>query len=173
VDSTQAVPTTEPDKRLELAFNEALRALVHQQAVVDNLRTRVTMLTAAAALVTPFFGSPILQQRDRAGWPTLVALVALTGVLVSAFVVSVPWWRWTFRSSAGALLEAIDRGHDVDSMRRHLAQDFERWVRKNEKKVRTLEWWFTAGLVFLFIELAAWVLQLIMLTEIKLPEMNR
>jgi hypothetical protein len=157
------VAAVESDARLEIVFAEALRAVGHQQGVLDNLRSRATMLTAAAALVTPFFGSPVLQARDRVGWPTAVALVALMGVLASTFVTCVPWWKWTFRASAKALLEAIDAGFDVDSMRRHLAQDFERWVDENDKKIRRMEWWFTAGLVFLLVELAAWVLQLMML----------
>ena len=107
--------SAEPDKRLEIVFAEALRAVTHQQSVMDGIRTRATTLTAAAALVTPFFGTPVLQARDRAGWPTIVALAALTGVLASTFVVSAPWWRWTFRASAAALLQAVDAGHGVDS----------------------------------------------------------
>jgi hypothetical protein len=59
--------------RLEIVFSEALRAVTHQQSVLDSIRTRATTLTAAAALVTPFFGTPVLQARDRAGWPTIVA----------------------------------------------------------------------------------------------------
>lgn len=160
---TRAVAAAEPDARLEIVFAEALRAVTHQQGVLDNVRSRATTLTGAAALVTPFFGTPVLQARDRAGWPTAVALVALAGVLASTFVICAPWWRWTFRASAAALLEAIDAGHDADSLRRHLAQDFERWVDQNEKKIRRLEWWFTAGLGFLLLELAAWVLQLTIL----------
>ena len=152
-----------PDARLEIVFTEALRAVTHQQGVHDNLRSRATTLTGAAALVTPFFGAPVLQAGGRVGWPTAVALLALAGVLVATFVICMPWWTWTFRASAAALLQAVDAGHDVDSMRRHLAQDFERWVDQNEKKIRRLEWWFTAGLVFLLVELGAWVLQLVLL----------
>jgi hypothetical protein len=155
--------TVEPDARLEIVFAEALRAVTHQQGVLDNIRSRATTLTGAAALVTPFFGAPVLQARDRVGWPAAVALLALAGVLASTFIISAPWWKWTFRASAGALLGAIDAGHDVDSMHRHLAQDFERWVDQNERKIRTLQWWFTAGLGFLLVELVAWVLQLVML----------
>jgi hypothetical protein len=123
--------------RLEIVFSEALRAVTHQQSVLDSIRTRATTLTAAAALVTPLFGTPVLQARDRAGWPTIVALAALTGVLASTFVVSAPWWRWTFRASAAALLQAVDAGHDVDSMRRHLCLDFERWVDSERTEAAT------------------------------------
>lgn len=153
----------DPDARLEIVFSEALRAVTHQQSVLDNIRSRATTLTAAAALVTSFFGSPILQARERMGWPTGVALLALAGVLAATFVVCAPWWTWTFRTSATALLTAVDAGHDTDSLRRHLAQDFEQWVDQNEKKLRRLQWWFTAGLAFLLVEVAAWVFQLVTL----------
>jgi len=48
-------------------------------------------------------------------------------------------------------------------MRRHLCLDFERWVDQNERKLRRMQWWFTAGLGFLLLEVAAWLLQLALL----------
>ncbi|NMO54759.1 hypothetical protein HH310_26675 [Actinoplanes sp. TBRC 11911] len=41
----------EPDKRLDVVLSEALRALAHQQSLLDNLGSRATVLTTAAALV--------------------------------------------------------------------------------------------------------------------------
>jgi hypothetical protein len=46
----------EPDKRLEVVLAESLRALAHQQSLLDNLRSRATLLTTAAALVSTFPG---------------------------------------------------------------------------------------------------------------------
>lgn len=36
----------EPDRRLEIVFAEALRGLMHQQSVLDNVRSRATTLLA-------------------------------------------------------------------------------------------------------------------------------
>jgi hypothetical protein len=37
---TPGVTNAEPDKRLEIVFAEALRAVTHQQSVLDNIRTQ-------------------------------------------------------------------------------------------------------------------------------------
>lgn len=148
-----------PDERLELVFSESLRALSYQQGALDNLRSRVTLLTAGAALVSSSFMGTALQA-PRWGAATVVAIAAMTGVLVLALVICAPVWRWTFLSSASRLLGAVDLGHDLDSMRRHLAADFEQWLDANEKKLRKLQWCFVAGLVFLLVEVSAWCVQL-------------
>ena len=149
----------EPDKRLELVFAESLRALNYQQSALDNLRSRVTLLTAGAALVSSSFVGTALQS-PRWGTATVVAIAAMTGVLVLALVICAPMWRWTFLSSASQLLVAVELGHDLDSMRRHLATDFEKWLDANEKKLRKLQWCFVAGLVLLLAEVSAWCVQL-------------
>jgi hypothetical protein len=151
--------TVDSDARLELVLSEALRALGHQQAMLDNIRSRATLLTTAAALVTSFLGAPAIASRHH-DWPTVVAVIALAGVLVCTFVICAPWYRWRFRSSASILLGALDDGHDLNSMRRNLAGNFEQWHDGNERRIRVLEWWFTAGLVLLLIELLSWGLQL-------------
>ncbi|MET9227588.1 hypothetical protein [Lentzea sp. NPDC003310] len=149
----------EPDRRLELVFSESLRALGYQQGALDNLRSRVTLLLAGAALVSSSFVGTALQG-PHWGVAAVVAITAMTGVLVLALVVCAPVWRWTFLSSASRLLRAVDLGHDLDSMRRHLATDFEQWLTDNERKLRKLQWCFVAGLVLLLVEVAAWCVQL-------------
>jgi hypothetical protein len=147
----------EPDKRLEIVFSEALRALAHQQALLDNLRSRATLLTTAAALVVSV---PGMSGDVKPGLGIVLAVLALAGVLVCSLVVCAPWWRWRFRTSATRLLGAVDAGHDIDSMRRHLSSDFENWVDHNDTQIRTLQWWFTAGLLLLAVEVAVCFLQL-------------
>ena len=150
----------EPDKRLEIVLSEALRALAHQQSLLDNLRSRATLLTTAAALVISF---PVVSgsaRRSGIDLSAAVAAAALIGVLICTLVICAPWWRWKFRSSATQLLRAVDAGHDVDSLRRNLARDFERWLDDNERKIGILQWWFTAGLLMLGLEVAAWAVQL-------------
>jgi hypothetical protein len=153
-----------PDPRLEIVFAEALRALAHQQALLDNLRSRATLLTTAAALVVSLPGVAAAAGRTGStgstAAATAIAAAALTGVLLCSLVVCAPWWRWQFRSSATRLLDAVDAGHDADSIRRNLARDFESWLDRNDRQILVLQWWFTAGLVLLAVEVAAWVVQL-------------
>jgi hypothetical protein len=154
----------EPDKRLEIVLGESLRALTHQQSLLDNLRSRATLLTTGAALVSTLPGvAAATGSRPAgrgAGVATALAIAGLVGVLLCALVICAPWWRWRFRTSATRLLQAVDAGHDVDSIRRHLARDFEIWVDQNDRRIRTLQWWFTAGLALLLFEIIGWVTQL-------------
>jgi hypothetical protein len=155
----RAVEDGEPDKRLELVLSESLRALGYQQSALDNLRARATLLTAGAALVSSSFVGASLQSQ-RWGVAALVGIAAMAGVLFSALMICAPVWRWTFLASASRLVQAIDAGHDLNSMRRHLALDFERWLDNNEGKLRKLQWCFISGLVLLLVEVAAWVTHL-------------
>ncbi len=91
---TSAVP--EPDKRLEIVFSEALRALAHQQSLLDNLRSRATLLTTAAALVVSFPGVAAVTGQLRLGFSAVLAAGSLAGVLICSLVVCAPWWRWRF-----------------------------------------------------------------------------
>jgi hypothetical protein len=148
----------EPDKRLEVVMAEALRALSHQQALLDNVRSRATLLTTAATLVSSVLGAPAIAH-GHLGWPAAVALIGLVGVVACTCVICAPGWQWRFRSSARVLLEAVDGGHDLDSMRRNLAINFEDWLDLNERKIHTMQWWFVAGLGLLTAELLGWAIQ--------------
>lgn len=150
--------SAEPDKRLELVMAEALRALSHQQSVLDNIRSRATLLTTAAALVSSLVGAPTVV-RGHVGWAAGAAFLALVGVIACTFVICAPWWQWRFRSSARVLLEAVDGRHDLDSMRRNLSVNFEDWLDANEERVQQLQWWFIAGLGFLGAELVGWAIE--------------
>jgi hypothetical protein len=90
----------------------------------------------------------------------VLAIAALGSVLAAAGIICAPWWRWRFVASATRLAEAVELGHSLDSMRRHLAADFEAWLDGNEKRLRWLQWCFTAGLAGLLLEMIAWLVQL-------------
>lgn len=150
------------DPRWELVYDEALRALAFQQSTLDNLRSRATLLTAGAALVGSALGAPVLKQGSL-GVASVLAIVALGLVLAAAGVICAPWWRWRFVASATSLIAAVDLGHTLDSMRRHLAADFERWLDENEVRLRRLQWCFTAGLAAMLLEMLAWLVELALL----------
>jgi hypothetical protein len=150
---------SDADPRWALVYDEALRALTFQQGTLDNLRSRATVLTAGAALVGAALGTPALRE-GRLGVAAVLAIVALGGVLAAAGIICAPWWRWRFVASAAALTEAVTAGHSLDSMHRHLAADFERWLGENEVRLRRLQWCFTAGLAALLLEMIAFLVQL-------------
>ncbi|MBA8951990.1 hypothetical protein ACFQU9_05845 [Actinomadura namibiensis] len=169
--STSAESTTPPvgqpasDPRLIVAYDEALRVLTLQINTLDSLRTRATLLTAGAALVTSLFGGFALQRHQDLGWWAAVGMVALAVVLVSALAIVAPRRGWDFVVQPGVLLQAIDDGRDVDALYRTLIQDFGAWARANQFKIRRLQWWLVVGMVFMFVELLAWVGQFWTLTR--------
>lgn len=160
--SFNTVADPDADPRWELVFSEALRALSFQQSPLDNLRSRATLLTAGAALVSSALGAPSLSG-NRWGVASLVAILALGGVLAAAGIICAPWWRWRFVASASQLTKAVDIGFSMDTMRRNLAGDFETWLNQNERQLRRLQWYFTAGLALLLVEMIAWLTQIALL----------
>lgn len=81
-----------PDESLKqhyaLAYDEARRALDAQESVVNELRSRASVLLAAAAVSTSFFGARALAD----GHPQVWAWIALVSfVLVSVAVLAILW----------------------------------------------------------------------------------
>jgi hypothetical protein len=52
----------------ELAYQEGLRAITQQQAVLEGLRSRAATLLAVASLVSSFLGSVAVQGGRPGGW---------------------------------------------------------------------------------------------------------
>jgi hypothetical protein len=146
------------DERYKIVLDEAIRSLNHQQTVIDSMRSRVTVIVAAAALVSSFIGAPAFQLNDHVTWPTRLGLLALLSVLICAAVICVPR-KWVFRSSANMLVQAIDAGFSLDEFRKRYSLDLEKWVDENEKKIRGMHWWFVGALGSLLAELLFWALQ--------------
>lgn len=57
----------------KVAYEEAVRALSEQQAVIDSFRNRAGMLFSAAAIATSFLGGQALHGGNAASSPFLVA----------------------------------------------------------------------------------------------------
>jgi hypothetical protein len=83
----------EPDRRLEIVLAESLRALAHQQGLLDNLRSRATLLLTAAALVASFPGVSAATGGSAIGAATVLEMLGLAGVLLCTLVICAPWWR--------------------------------------------------------------------------------
>jgi hypothetical protein len=63
----------------ELAYAEAVRAIAHQAALLDGLRSRAGILLGATSLVMSFFGATALTDRDVSVWSAL-AIASFLGV---------------------------------------------------------------------------------------------
>lgn len=69
------------DLLYKVAYDEALRALSEQQAVIDSFRNRAGLLFSSAAIAASFLGSQALRgsNPNLAAWLALLCFVAVAG----------------------------------------------------------------------------------------------
>jgi hypothetical protein len=86
-----------------LAYREARRGLQEQERSVDELRARASVLIAAAAVTTSFFGGQVLigHGLSAASWIAIGCFVALG---FSVLVVIWPRRDWEFSLSPAQLI---------------------------------------------------------------------
>jgi hypothetical protein len=147
----------------ELAYNEAVRAITHQAALLDGLRSRAGILLGAASVVTSFFGPQILDADDVSVWAALAVASFLATALL---VVAVLWPRtdWRFVFSAAAIVQIIEEAErriELAEAYRELALRLDANHRANEVKLARMFWAFQAGCAFLALEVLLWVVALV------------
>jgi hypothetical protein len=145
----------------EIAFKEGGRALDGQERTVNELRSRASVLVAAAAVTTSFFGGRVLTGQD----PPVFAWVAIAAfVAVGVTVLAVLWPRhdWEFSADAVDVIEDYAEPSLVPTplVHRDLAIHRSNSYAKNAKQLGTLYFAFRGGLVCLVIEVVAWVVAL-------------
>jgi hypothetical protein len=142
----------------EIVYDEAVRAIVAQEAALDGLRGRIGTLLAAASLVTAFLGEP-LARTDLGG----ESWVALGGFLVVASLSLVILWPWTWYFTVDARvlvqdhLEVPERSRPGD-LHVFLARTIEQNWQTNQPLLEKLFWCFRIATLGLALEVLAWVL---------------
>ena len=101
-----AVVLSEPEAVVALSPTTEVREPFSLTPVVNFARSALTTMTAAVAMVRPL-GAPVL-----AYLPRVASAVAVTGVLLGAFVAGRTYWQqWTAVSKTGvAVLESVPDG---------------------------------------------------------------
>lgn len=149
----------EPPSIESLAYDEALRAISQQQAVLESIYSRAGILLAATSLVTSFFGGEIL----RDGKPSWAVWLAILCFLISGGLsVAVLWPRagWVFRRSPRKILNEFRKKSPTageQDVRVALAGYLEDHFEENETKLRNLFLCFAWAGVFLLGEVGAWL----------------
>lgn len=128
------------DRTIELALEEARRALTYQAGSVDELRSRTGLLLAAAAITGSFLGSAASSE-GHLGEFGIAALVSFVAGVGSCLYILWPR-QWTFVTSPKTLLEDWgDTKRDQD-VRRFLAESLEGHYDKNREQTNRLTKWF-------------------------------
>ena len=154
-------PRGEPEG-YALAFNEGVRALSEQQAVIDSFRTRSGLLLSGAAIATSFLGQAALERGT-----TLFTWLAIgLFVVLGAAVIAILWprddWEYAIRPE---LLIANYVEHPeplkISEIHRDLALHMDNSYLRNRGQLLRLVWLFRIASILLIVEVVAWVVDLI------------
>lgn len=150
-----------------LAYEASVRAIEDQARVLEDLRSRASTLVAAAALVTGFLGGAALTPADSFELISWIGLAIAFFVATAAATFAILWpVHVRFSISATEMLELV-RQRKIDSRPveaiealSEIALRLELMYDGNAERIRRLHWLFRAAIVFLSIEVAAWMVAL-------------
>lgn len=146
-----------------LAYELSLRAIEDQARVLEEVRSRAGTLFAATAIATSFLGGETLA-RDIAG----ISALSFTGAAIGCFIASstltlaIVWpFRFGFSLSAREMLRELqDRSPTTSDVYRELAIRLELNYDRNSDRIRSLFWLLRGAILFLVLEVAAWIIAL-------------
>ena len=107
------------DLLYKVAYDEAVRALSEQQAVIDSFRARAGLLLSAAAITTSFLGAQALESGSSSPLSWL-ALAGFVGVATASLAILWPreWELATdTREVIGHYIESAERPPTADLYR--------------------------------------------------------
>ena len=160
--STGSTVRSDNDPRYELVWNEALRSIAQQQALLESLRNRTGTLLSAAAIATSFLGGVAFEDGRVAcpGWMAVIAFAICGGL--STWVLR-PRGGWMFRYNANLLLDdyvEADQPCSLRDMQRDLSLHMETNHAENTKKLDRMLIQYQLATGALLIEIVAWLLEL-------------
>jgi hypothetical protein len=163
--SAEPVPAdadpTDQDPRLAFVYQEALRGLTQQQAVVESLLNRGGILIFALSFANSLLGTRALTD-GLDGWDW-IALGSLVGVGVLASVMLWPYYNYWFRFGPRELIDRYIDGPESASMakmHRDLALRIEADMTRNGRLVRRIRIACQLALILLLVNLIAWLLSI-------------
>jgi hypothetical protein len=149
-----------------LAFEEGMRGLARQEVQLDAMRSRAGVLLSAAAIATSFLGGRALTDHSPAAW-TWLAIAAFVGLALSALVILWPRRDWAFSASPGLIVSLYvetDPPWKLPAIHRELALHMDNAYEVNRARLDHLIWAFRAASTLLAAEVAAWVVNLAVVT---------
>lgn len=144
----------------ELAYDVGVRALDHQDRLLDELRARTGTLLAAASIVASFLGATAI---DRAGLGVvgIAALIAFITSICACVYVLLPKRSLVLSLSGTVLIEqALAAELDLAETYRYLAYWTEEFRAANVATVNALFTWYRVAVFALLVEVCLWAAQL-------------
>jgi hypothetical protein len=145
--------------RMAFIYNEAVRGLTQQQALVENLNSRAGTLVFATSFATSLLGAQSLSNGvDAFDWVALAVFFAIAVLVV--FLVW-PYQHYRFRFDPNDLLRRFvdsEQPTSFSAMHRELAVQAELDRAKNWRTIQRLLVGLQAALLLLLVEIAAWLI---------------
>src|SRR5437773_449768 len=145
------------DSPESIAYQEGLCSITEQLGRLDDLRSRVGVLMAAASLSASFFGGLKLHAHQPLdGWEW-AAVGCFVGVVFCSLAIISPWWSWKFTFSGTQLIESyVDEPNRVPAanMQRDLALHLDADYEANEGKLLWLAYLLQAAVILLGAEVS-------------------
>ena len=150
-------PPSNDDPRLSLIYQEALRGLVQQQALVENFSNRAGSVIFATAFVNSLLGARAMP--DRLGmWEwTALGLLFLIGVAIVYMLW--PYHKYAFRLDPKQLLAQyvdVEARATMSEMHRGLALQIENDRASNWRIIQRLRLALQLALTLLLLNILAW-----------------
>lgn len=149
------------ERAYEIAYEEGVRALSQQQAVIDSFRTRAGLLLSAAAITTSFLAAQALRE-EGPGFATWLALGCFLGVGLATLAIL--WPRaWEFTASPRDVIATYVEGDEpleLSAIHRDLALHMQASYLANQGGLERLIVYFRVASGLLTAEVAAWMFDL-------------
>jgi hypothetical protein len=148
----------EKDLLYKVAYDEAVRALTEQQAVIDSFRTRAGLLLSSAAITTSFLGAQALHggNSSLSAWLALTDFVAVAGVSLAIL-----WpYRWEFTANPHEMLEVHIESScpSSEDLHRELALSMHDSYLRNQPGLDFLAVLFQVASGLLVLEILLWII---------------
>jgi hypothetical protein len=147
------------DLLYKVAYDEAVRALSEQHAVIESFRSRAGLLFSAAAITTSFLGGQALGGEDSnlAAWLALACFVA---VATASLLVLLPR-RWEGGISPRDVIETYVEAEEIapiEELHRDLSIHMHNSYLENREGLRQLAVLLQVASGLLTLEVLAWSL---------------
>jgi len=142
-----------------VAYEEVVRALSAQQAVIDGVRGRAGLLFSAAAITTSFLGRQALNGGASA-LPSWLALTGFVGVALVSLAMLRPR-RWEFSADPGILIKGYVEGAGSafsGELHRDLALHLHGSYLMNRKRLDRLAILFQAASGLVALDVILWII---------------
>lgn len=144
------------DERLELIYNESVRAITLQASNLDEFRSRAGTIIQSASIAGGILGAVQIAKFQHFHLSTWIAVCAFGLVGLTTTAVLWPRWRWEFTSSPKMMLDAYMATGSEKSLAdvtRNAAHQSELAYNRNDKRMTAISWLLAGACVSLVVEI--------------------